>query len=340
MNSRSQFLAATLNRGRAASFGAGWCAAVVIAVLLSIVVSAPGASSGPFSRDALAGRWDLKVHDGKLEYPSWLEVRLSGSRTLVGSYVGQFGSARPIAQIDFNTNNGRFNFTVPVQWEKRTNPVVFNGQLQGDSLAGETTNDQGQPVRWQARRAPSLNRSQTPKWGKPIKLFNGRDLTGWKPRHAGTKHGWGVQNGALANLSPGVDLMTEQKFSDFKLHAQFRYPKGSNSGIYLRGRYEVQIEDNFGKEPDSHFIGGVYGFLTPRVNACKPADTWQTLDVTLVGRVLTIVLNGEPIIERQAIPGITGGALDSDEDQPGPILLQGDHGRVEFKELTLTPATP
>ena len=112
-------------------------------------------------------------------------------------------------------------------------------------------------------------------------------------------------------------------------------PKEDNSGIYLRGRYEVQIEDNFGDEPDSHKIGGVYGFLTPSVNAGKKAGEWQTLEITLVGRVVTVVLNGERIIDRQTIPGITGGALDSDEGAAGPIMLQGDHGPIEFRNLVL-----
>ena len=139
------------------------------------------------------------------------------------------------------------------------------------------------------------------------------------------------------NTTPGNDLVTEQKFTDFQLHAEFRYPPRSNSGIYLRGRYEVQIEDNYGEEPECHKIGGIYGFLTPSVNAAKKAGEWQTLDVTLVGRVVTVVLNGERIIDRQAIPGITGGALDSHEGEPGPIFLQGDHGPIEFRRLTLTP---
>jgi hypothetical protein len=205
-------------------------------------------------------------------------------------------------------------------------------------LHGETTNDKGTTIQWEGRRAPSLDRTQPPKWGESIKLFNGRDLSGWEQRNATVKNGWRVRDGALANVEPGNDLLTEQTFTDFKLRAEFRYPKGSNSGIYLRGRYEVQVEDDFGRAPESHEIGGVYGFLTPRINAAKKAEEWQTIEVTLLGRILTVVLNDEPVIERQAIPGITGGALDSDEAKPGPILLQGDHGRVEFKELTLTPA--
>jgi hypothetical protein len=99
----------------------------------------------------------------------------------------------------------------------------------------------------------------------------------------------------------------------------------------------VQIEDNYQQEPECHKVGGIYGFLTPSVNPAKPAGEWQTFDIRLVGRVLTINFNGERIIDRQTIPGITGGALDSDEASPGPILLQGDHGPVEFRKLTLTP---
>ena len=308
-------------------------------VLGTLVLSA--ADQDPFvKREAppLAGRWDLKVQDGSLEYPSWLEVNLSGYRTLVGSYVGQFGSVRPIGHVQFDDASGQFRFVVPPQWERRTTPVVFEGKLDGQILRGETTNDQGKTIRWEAHRAPSLDRSQPPKWGKTIPLFNGRDLTGWKARHSQVKNGWNVEEGRLKNVEPGNDIISERAFNDFKLHAEFRYPKGSNSGLYLRGRYEVQIEDNYGKPPESHYIGGVYGFLTPRVNAAKKAGEWQTIDITLVGRVVTVVLNGEPIIERQTIPGITGGALDSQEEKPGPIMIQGDHGPVEFRALTLTPA--
>jgi hypothetical protein len=82
----------------------------------------------------------------------------------------------------------------------------------------------------------------------------------------------------------------------------------------------------------------MYGHLTPSVNSAKPAGEWQTIEITLVGRAVTIVLNGERVIDRATIPGITGGALDSHEGQPGPVLLQGDHGPIDFRKLTLTPA--
>ncbi len=138
-------------------------------------------------------------------------------------------------------------------------------------------------------------------------MFNGHDLLGWR-RVTPRKNGWVVRNGILTNANPGNDLVTDLKFDDFKLYAEFRYPKGSNSGIYLRGRYEMQIEDNYGDEPESHKIGGIYGFLTPSLNAAKPAGEWQSVEATLVGRTLTVVFNGERIIDRQAIPGPTGGA--------------------------------
>lgn len=283
----------------------------------------------------ILGRWDMTVQTPEGEYPSWLEVRRSGYRTLVGSYVGQFGSARPISRVEFE--NGRLHFSVPPQWEKHEGDFHFTGQLEDDVLRGQTTDEKGRRVTWTARRAPLLKRTQPPKWGQPIELFNGKDLAGWKPRLPGVKNGWVVQDGLLANATPGNDLVTEQKFTDFHLHAEFRYPQKSNSGIYLRGRYEVQIEDNYGEEPDSHYIGGIYGFLTPSVNAAKKAGEWQSVDVTLIGRVVTVVLNGERIIDRQTIPGITGGALDSDEGAAGPIMLQGDHGPIDFRRVTLTP---
>jgi hypothetical protein len=284
----------------------------------------------------VVGRWDVTVRGSDGNYPSWFEVQQSGFRTLVGSYVGQFGSARPISQVDYD--KGRLRFALPPQWERRTDNVLFEGALENDVLRGETTDNKGKRISWEARRAPSLKRDKPPQWGEPVELLNGHDLAGWKARSSGVKNGWLVRDGVLVNAEPGNDLVTERQFTDFKLYAEFRYSRGSNSGVYLRGRYEVQIEDNYGDEPDDHKFGSVYGFLTPSINAAKKADEWQTMEVTLVGRKVTVVLNGERVIDRQTIPGITGGALDSDEGKPGPILLQGDHGPVEFRKLTLTPA--
>jgi hypothetical protein len=319
----------------------GFCRMKTAVTLVFLgMTSIVAAQDNPFTMHKpppVVGRWDLTVHGADGDYPSWLEVRQSGYRTLVGSFVGKTGSARPIGVVELE--KGRMHFSVPPQFEKRTDVQNIEGELEGDVLRGETTDEKGRRITWEGHRAPALKRTALPRWGEPIELFNGRDLTGWQPRTAGKKNGWVVREGVLVNAESGNDLLTERKLTDFKLRAEFRYPRGSNSGIYLRGRYEVQIEDNFGEEPEAHNIGGIYGFLAPIKNAAKESGQWQTMEITLIGRSVTVVFNGEQVIDRQVIPGITGGALDSDEGAPGPIMLQGDHGQVEFRTVTLVPAT-
>lgn len=286
--------------------------------------------------NSFLGRWDIVVAAPAGEYPSWLEITKSGHSTLVGSYVGQFGSARPISKIELTADS--FKFAVPPQWERRKTDVEVTGKLDGEMLRGDITDERGRKLTWVAHRAPPLDKETQPTWGEAINLLSDSQLANWKSRAADGKHGWTLQDGVLINTRPGQDLVTIQKFNDFRLTAEFRYPKFSNSGVYLRGRYEFQIEDNFGAAPESHKIGGIYGFLTPSFNAAKPADEWQTIELTLVGRRVTAVLNGKRILDQQIIPGITGGALDSSEGEPGPVMLQGDHGPVEFRKLEITPA--
>jgi hypothetical protein len=287
--------------------------------------------------DQAIGRWDLEVEGPNGVYPSWIEIRKSGYSTLVGSFVGQFGSSRPISEIV--NRDGEYRFEIPPQWEQRKRNLVFEFKIDGESVAGVTTAAEGDGLlKFKGTRAPALKRSGEPKWGTPLELFNGENLEGWSTQLKDVKNGWVVKDDLLFNKTPGNNLVSNRKFNDFKLHAEFRYPKGSNSGLYLRGRYEVQIEDNYGKEPECHKIGGVYGFLTPSTNAARKPGEWQEYDVTLIGRTVTVVLNGERVIDRQAIPGITGGAIDSLEGEAGPILIQGDHGPIEFRKLTITPA--
>src|SRR5579859_2863663 len=190
------------------------------ALLLLAIPFARPAEDDPFTKHKLppiVGRWDLVVHDPAGSYPSWLEVRQSGYRTLVGSFVGHFGSARPISHVAFN--KGKVRFTLPPQWERRTDDLVFEGKLEDDVLRGETTDEKGKMIRWEGHRAPALQRDRPPRWGKPVELFNGKDLTGWKPRSATVKNGWLVRDGVLINAQPGNDLLTEGTFTDFKLHA-------------------------------------------------------------------------------------------------------------------------
>ena len=282
---------------------------------------------------SIEGRWDITIDENGKEVPSWLEIRHSGTHRLIGHFVGGGGSARPISGIKFT--GGKMSFTIPPQWEKEDNDFVFEATLQDDKLFGTMVGADGKSYDWTAVRAPSLRREKAPVWGKPIQLFNGKDMTGW---HALGLNQWVVENGVLRSPKSGSNLVSDQKFNDFKLHIEFRYPAGSNSGVYLRGRYEVQIIDSKGKEPLSDYFGGVYGFLAPREMVAKNPGEWQTYDITLVGRIVTVVANGKLIINDQEIPGITGGALDSKEGEPGPLQIQGDHGPVELRNIIITPA--
>lgn len=282
---------------------------------------------------AIEGRWDITVMvDGK-EYPSWLEVTHSGRKRLIGHFVGMSGSARPISQVFFN--DGKLKFSLPPQWEEQDNDFVFEGTLTDGKLHGSMIAPDGRKHDWTAQRAPSLRSAAAPSWGKPVKLFNGVNLDGWQ---AMGENQWVVEGGVLKSPKSGANLVSVQKFNDFKLHIEFRCPKGSNSGVYLRGRYEVQIEDSKGKEPQKDLLGAVYGFISPSEMPAKEAGEWQTYDITLIGRMVTIVLNGKQVVCNQEIPGITGGALDSREGEPGPILFQGDHGPIEFRNIVITPA--
>jgi hypothetical protein len=147
-----------------------------------------------------------------------------------------------------------------------------------------------------------------------------------------------VENGILKSPRSGSNLLSNDKFTDFKLHIEFKYPKGSNSGVYLRGRYEVQVADSKGQEPWEDQLGAIYGLLAPNEMVAKDADEWQSYDITLIGRRVTVVCNGKTVISDQVIPGITGGAIDSKEGEPGPFMIQGDHGPVEYRNIIVTPA--
>lgn len=311
--------------------------AVLIATLLARASGSsatPAGAAGRAPSDVL-GRWDLTVDAGDRKLPSWLEIRKSGHEALVGQFVGPVGSARPIAKVEMTGDELRF--TIPPQWEQEKGDLTFTARLQGEQLTGSMTLGDGKRFEWTGRRAPTLRRSAAPRWGAPVPLFSGTDLTGWRPLGGGENQ-WRASGGILQSPKSGVNLATERSFTDFKLHIEFRYPKGSNSGVYLRGRYEVQIVDSMNVEPASDLLGGVYGFLPASVLAARRPGEWQSFDITLVGRTISVVANGKRIICEREIPGITGGALDSDEGSAGPLFLQGDHGPVEFRNIVLTPA--
>lgn len=319
------------------------CAALLVVVFGSVHTtfaerpldrssSAPDAGAAkPF-----LGRWDLTLKAPDREYPSWLEFRLDNGK-LAAQMVGRWGNARSLPKVEIA--DGGVTFVSPKGEEDLPVDMVFVGKLNGKTLSGSITGPKEGPWTWSGVRAPLLQRKGTPTWGEPVSLFNGKDLTGWKMSDPKATGVWKVENGTLVSPGRGPEIINDQKFQDFKLHIEFNCAPNANSGVYLRGRYEVQVEDDSIQEPPSHHTGGVYGFLAPSPEMPRKPGEWQTFDITLIGRTITVVQNGKTIIEQQEIPGITGGALDSHEELPGPIYLQGsENSHVAFRNIVITPA--
>jgi len=284
------------------------------------------------------GRWDVTLETPERPLPTWLDItQLNGK--LAVRMVGRWGHARFLPTVEFA--NGRLRFVSPKEEEGRKDDMVFEARLVGNALVGETHGPDGTLWKWRGERAPTLARTGAPVWGKPVTLFNGHDLHGWHlsdPKAAVT---WHVEDGTLVSLGNGAELVSDQKFEDFKLHIEFNVAPGANSGIYLRGRYEVQVEHDSHPEAAERSLGGVYGFLAPSSMPSHTPGIWRVYDITLIGRRVTILLDGVKLIDNQEIPGVTGGALDTHEGSPGPLYLQGsENGRVAFRNIILAPAVP
>lgn len=314
-----------------------------------------GASVAAADPADYVGRWALTIPGGGA---GWLEIRKEGG-WYDGSILWGGGSVVPVSSV-FVTENGLAVTRVrEVRRKDASGKVVrtqqftelLSAQVEGDELRLRQFNpkDDGTGVtqrEFSGKRIPALpprpDLSQV-KYGAPVELFNGRDLGGWRLVEAGAANGWKVADGHLVNRPDKTtgkhygNLRTEREFEDFNLRLEASVPKGGNSGIYLRGIYEVQVSDSFGKAPDSHGIGGLYSRITPTSNPAKAPGEWQTFDITLVDRHLTVVLNGVKIIDNQPVLGCTGGALWSDEFRPGPIYLQGDHEAVDYRNIVLRP---
>ncbi len=307
-------------------------------LLLSLKVHSHAGKSANAPAEGVAaflGRWDLTLKAPDREYPSWLELSEEGGQ-LKARFVSRWGNARPLPKAELS--NGHLTFVSPKEEEDRRDDMVFQGTLAGSTLAGSTTGPDGTAWQWTGKRAPALKPKSSPKWGTPVALFNGKDLTGWSASGPSAQS-WKVEGGNLTSPGEGPELITNSKFQDFKLHVEFNCPANANSGIYLRGRYEVQIETDSIQDPPSQRMGGVYGFLAPSPEPPRTPGEWQSYDITLSGRWVTVMQNGTTTIDNKEIPGITGGALDSHEELPGPIYLQGsEKGHVAYRKIVITPA--
>ncbi len=288
--------------------------------------------------NAFAGRWDLTVTTANATYPSWMEITEKDG-DLQARVQPRGGSVRPVtgARMD------GAHLIVPLQggmadgpqsmWEFTAAGNRITGtQKRGDTVAGQVT----------GVRAPELKRPEPRSWMTPEALFNGKDLTGWEPTSSSVANHWVARDGVLLNETKGANLRSTRTFDDFKLHIEFNCPEKGNSGIYLRGRYEVQVEyEPEGSEDKFHRMGAVYGMVPVSADVPRKVGEWESFDITLVGRKVTIVRDGVKIIDNQEIAGITGGALDSDEGAPGPFYFQGDHtGGMKYRNITVSVPKP
>jgi hypothetical protein len=293
------------------------------------------ASSAAESIKPFLGRWDLTVKTPKEDRPSWIEISEDQGQTR-GLMTGFWGHATPTGEIQ--VKDGEIEFLAPTD-EGYGDNTQIKGKLDGDQLVGTATDPKGVTWQWTGQRAPALTRTGVPEWGKPIRLFNGKNLDGWKLRDPGPGAAWSVKHGTMVKNAKSSDIITTSKFEDFKLHVEFKCGPSANSGVYLRGRYEVQIAADAGEGPPNRRMGAVYGFIVPDPPLPRRSGVWETYDITFVGRTVTLVHDGQTVIDHREIPGLTGGALDSNEGEPGPIYLQGgEQGEVAFRNIVITPA--
>lgn len=284
------------------------------------------------SGNPFLGRWDFDIKTPSGVGANWLGVSDKGG-TLEVWFQPTGGHVYQIK--DFHLDGSHLSFTAEpasahhpaMTWEL----TAAEGKLTGSQKQGDHT----MPLT--GVRAPALNHPEPKAWSHPVALFNGKNLDGWEPIGNAAKSHWVVQDGLLVNEARGANLRTIRKFEDFKLHFEVNCPDDANSGFYLRGRYELQLEyEKAGSEPPERGMGSIYGRLAPSKELPRTPGQWESFDVTLVGRTVTVARNGIVTIDHKEIEGITGGALNADEGEPGPFYIQGDHtGGLKFRNITV-----
>jgi hypothetical protein len=308
-----------------------------LTLILAAALAAQATPAKTPAADDYVGRWNLKITDAADTFASGGFQIEKKDGALAGGLVWRWGSYLPAKSVEVKDGVLR----IVRDEDKKGKLDVFEARLEGDTLKGRVTYPDGKVAHFEGRRAPLLMSRKAPAWGEPVALFDGKSLAGWHPRDPKAKNGWAVVDGELAVVEPkgNSDLVSDGTFQDMRLHLEFNVDKKSNSGVYLRGKYEVQILDNPDEKMalDSHGCGAVYSRLAPKVNAAKAAGEWQTLDVEFVGRQVRVALNGT-VVTQGLVDGVTGGAISPFEEEPGPLMLQGDHGKVRFRNIVVTPA--
>jgi Domain of Unknown Function (DUF1080) len=313
------------------------CAAMIAAV----------AAVGAQQQNQYLGRWNLQGTGENSSYVYWLEVKEDGDQ-LTGMFLNRGGHPLKVSMI--KVQNGELIWS-PEAPARGTAPE-FHARLQGDKLAGSVKQGE-RTIEFTGARPPKWGKydaNASHKFGKPVELFDGKSMDAWDVTDTNRPSKWTIEDGAMTNNPPrDNNLVSKQKFQDFKIQAEYKLdkrgvlpngqPVKGNSGIYLRGRYELQVLDDFGDKTFERGHMSVYGWHTPLVNASKPAGEWETMEATVVGNRVTVFLNGQKVQDNVTLEAITGGALDANEMEPGPIMVQGDHEKVWYRKVTVTPIT-
>jgi len=300
-----------------------------------VLASALAAPALALASSPFVGRWNFNIVTPGGARASWLGVKDAGGALEVW-YQPPGGNVYKLTEV--KQEGQRLILTLSKPGAKGP-ALTWELQVSGDKISGEQKRGKNStPI--SGVRAPALKRKAPKAWNKPEPLFDGKSLAGWEPIGNPANSHWGVTDGLLVNEAKGANLKSTRKFDDFRLHFEVNCPDHANSGFYLRGRYEVQIESEpLTANPPERRMGSIYGRIAPKVEQPRKPGEWDVFDVTLVGRTLTVVRNGVTTIDRQEIEGVTGGALDADEAEPGPFYIQGDHtGGLKFRNITV--ATP
>lgn len=326
------------------------CTSILMVLVIASVPGFAAEGGNPF-----IGRWALTVSDGRA---SWLGVT-EEEGVLDASVLWIGGSVFPVASVYIDRDTLRFDRVSGMDRDDngrivRVRTEEFSAKVSGDTLeliryTPEPDGKSRTEEKFTGKRIPPMPPKpdlSKVKYGKPINLIKGDSLDGWTLIEQEATNGWLVKDGVLLNNAvqrEGEDrifygnLRTVDEFEDFNLTLEVNVGRRQNSGVYLRGIYEVQVEDTYRRDVDSHNMGAIYSRITPSVAAEKRPGQWQTMDITLCDRHVTVILNGTTIIDNEPLLGCTGGALWSDEFRPGPIYLQGDHGNIKYRNIVLKP---
>jgi hypothetical protein len=294
---------------------------------LMLVATFSLSASAKSSGKGFIGRWDFNVASERAVGANWLSVEQKGPNDYEIWFQPTGGHVHPVKDYKLDGDHLLLQVSKDETWELK----AVDGKLTGTEKNGDKTREVT------GVRAPALKRKAPKAWTEPEALFNGKNLDGFEPIGDPAKSHWVVKDGMMLNETRGANLKTTRTFEDFKVHFEVNCPDDANSGFYLRGRYEVQLEYVLPKEVPERAMGAVYGRLAPSTELPRTPGKWETFDITLVGRMVTIVRNGTTIIDNKEIAGITGGALNADEGQPGPFYIQGDHtGGLMFRNITVS----